>query len=386
VTRRRLFAAPAAAAAATAAATAAETTATRPTAVTFSGDGIPHSPAEYARLLSQLAEAGACQPDSYSLGGVVEKLEARFAELLGKEQAVFLPTGTLANHLAVRLLASGARRRVLVQADSHLYADEGDCAQTLSNLNLVPMAAGRAAFTLDEVKKEVERGGSGRVAAPVGAISIESPVRRHFGEVMPIDSMRAVCRYARGEGIGLHLDGARLFLLPEFTGVTVRQYTELFDTVYVSLYKYFNASAGAILAGPKKLMDGLHHTRRMFGAGLPHAWPMAAVALHYAEGFGSQYARAVAHAGELFSGLAKEPGIRVLRPANSSHIIGVSLEQADPAKFRAELAKAKVSVAAYSADRGRFDLNVNETILRQPVEQLVFAFRQAIRSATATSI
>src|SRR5919107_475402 len=83
-------------------------------------DGVPHTPAEYARLLGTLAES--VTPDEYSRGGVVEALETRMAAMLGKEAAVWLPTGTLANHLAVRLLA-GARRRVLVQAESHLYRD-----------------------------------------------------------------------------------------------------------------------------------------------------------------------------------------------------------------------------------------------------------------------
>ncbi|MBK8283793.1 MAG: DegT/DnrJ/EryC1/StrS family aminotransferase [Ahniella sp.] len=94
--------------------------------------------------------------DNYSLGGEVEKLERQFAELLGKEAAMFVPTGTLANHLAIRTLA-GNRRRVLVQAESHLYNDSGDGASTLSGLNLVPLAAGRTSMELDEVKSWVER-------------------------------------------------------------------------------------------------------------------------------------------------------------------------------------------------------------------------------------
>jgi len=100
------------------------------TTVRLTGDGLGLTPAQYAALLDELGRGGIAG-DSYSIGGVVEALEARFAALLGKERAVFMPTGTLANHLAVRALAAG-RGRVLVQAESHLYLDEGDCAQTLS--------------------------------------------------------------------------------------------------------------------------------------------------------------------------------------------------------------------------------------------------------------
>src|SRR5437588_11963465 len=125
------------------------------------GDGIAHTPVQYAQLLERLAPA----PDSYSIGGVVEQLETRVATVLGKETAVWLPTGTLANHLAVRLLA-GNRRRVLVQAESHLYNDCGDCAQTLSQLNLIPLAPGRATFTMDDVQQAARDSAEGRVLTP----------------------------------------------------------------------------------------------------------------------------------------------------------------------------------------------------------------------------
>src|SRR5271156_2777880 len=102
--------------------------------VLLTGDGVHLTPAQYAQLLSTLTAAGA-KTDSYLAGGAVEELETHFAKLLGKERALFFPTGTLANHVAVRLLA-GERRHVLVQEESHLYRDEGDCAQALSGLNL----------------------------------------------------------------------------------------------------------------------------------------------------------------------------------------------------------------------------------------------------------
>src|SRR5258707_4320257 len=126
------------------------------------GDGIPHTPEEYAQLLAGLAKSGKLTSDEYSRGGVVETLEARMASLLGKEAAVWLPTGTLANHLAVRLLA-GDRRRVLVQAESHLYNDCGDCAQVLSGLNMISLAAGHATFTLDDVERAARDAAEGQV-------------------------------------------------------------------------------------------------------------------------------------------------------------------------------------------------------------------------------
>src|SRR5207247_7306103 len=166
-------------------------------------DGLALSPASYAGLLARLAETGGIAPDDYSRGGAVGELEGRMAALLGKEAAVFMPSGTLANHLALRLLARNGSR-VLVQRESHLYNDEGDCAQQLSGLTLVPLAACRATFTLAEAAAEIAGPPEARVRVPVGAISIETPVRRVAGEAFDLAEMRRIAAFARERGIGLH--------------------------------------------------------------------------------------------------------------------------------------------------------------------------------------
>src|SRR5207248_10313447 len=136
-------------------------------------------------------------------------------------------------------------RRVLVQRESHIYNDTGDCAQELSGLTLIPLAAERASFTLAEVEAEIARLPGARVATPVGVISIESPVRRLQGQVFDFAEMQRITAFAREHRIGLHLDGARIFLASAYTGIPPASYAALFDIVYVSLYKYFNAAAGA---------------------------------------------------------------------------------------------------------------------------------------------
>ena len=252
--------------------------------VRMSGDGLGLTPVELARVWTELAEDGQIQPDSYSNGGSVEILEQEFARILGKERAVFMPTGTLANQLAVRALAGGSGR-VVVQQESHLYNDSGDCVQTLSGLNLIPLGRDRSTFTLDELQEAVRRSESGRVNARVTVISIESPVRRRYGECFDERELSDIVEFAKRRKIALHLDGARLFLQSAYTGRSVEDYAALFDTVYVSLYKYFNAPSGAILAGPRNILDDMFHTRRMFGAGLPAAWPFAAIATRFFTGF-----------------------------------------------------------------------------------------------------
>ncbi len=139
-----------------------------------SGDGIGITPREYAALLNRLCQSKDVADDNYLLGGEVEAFEKHWATLLGKETAVFMPSGTLANQLALRVLA-GTKRRVIVPEVSHIYNDTGDACQTLSGLTLMPLAPGRATFTKADVEAVLTRTAGGRVATDVGAIVIESP-------------------------------------------------------------------------------------------------------------------------------------------------------------------------------------------------------------------
>jgi threonine aldolase len=341
------------------------------------GDGIPHSPAEYADLLEKLS--GGIQPDDYSLGGIVANLEQKMAAILGKEFAVWMPTGTLANHLAVRLLA-GDKRRVLVQQESHLYNDCGDCCQTLSGLNLVPLAPGRATFILEDVQREAERVASGRVAVPIGAIQIETPVRRKMGEAFDFDEMKRISGWARERGIGLHLDGARVFLASAYSGIPVRQYVALFDTVYVSLYKYFNAGSGAILAGPRSLLENGFHTRRMFGGGLCHVWPFATVAMHYIEGFEARYAKAVALSQQVIAGLEGDSRFRVSSIPRGTNIFYLGVKSASAGAYRQRALEAGVTLAEprlVESGEESFIMQVNETWNRATPTEILARLRRA---------
>ena len=204
---------------------------------------------------------------------------------------------------------------------------------------------------------------SGRVEVPIGAIQIETPVRRRRGEMFEFAEMQKVSAWARGKGIGMHLDGARLFLECAYTRRSVKEYSALFDTVYISQYKYFNASGGAILAGPKALLQNLFHTRRMFGGGVHEAWPSAAVALHYLDGFEGRLRAAVDNAEKVF---ARVPVERVLNGTNI---------------FRLKAAVTEGDVRRMAAAgvmlRPGGGLQVNETWARQGVEELVKAFESS---------
>jgi len=344
--------------------------------VFLTGDGLSLTPPEHAALLARIVSGDGFQRDNYLHGGPVEALEARFATLLGKERALFFPTGTLANHLAVRVLA-GERRRVLVQEESHFYRDEGDCGQLLSGLNLVPLGPGRATLSLEEVAKAVDVAAGPPYPAPVGAISIESPVRRTMGRVFDFAEMKKVCAFARERRIGLHLDGARLFIASAYTGITPAEYAALFDTVYVSLYKYFNAPFGAVLAGPAPLMERVETLRHQFGSLLYQGWTTTALALHWVDGFPERFAAAVRHGEQFLRALEADGRLKIERPKDGTNVFGIRLASGAALDgLRARLSGAGITLgAAKGALQG--SININETITRRAPDELARAFAAA---------
>jgi threonine aldolase len=344
--------------------------------VYLTGDGVPSTPAEYARLLTRIVDEHGMAADTYLQGGAVEQLEQQFAKLLGKERAIFLPTGTLANHMAVRELA-GDNRRVIVQNESHLYCDEGDCAQLLSGLNLVPLAPGRATFRLDEVIPVVERSAGPPYPAPVGALAIESPVRRATGEVVDFEEMKKVCAYAREHRIGTHLDGARVFLASAYTGISPTQYAALFDTVYVSMYKYFNAPFGAVLAGPAAMINRISNLRHIFGSMIYHGWEPAAIALHYYDGFRERYQTAQRNAETFLKLLEAKGKIRVERIRNGSNLIGIRLAAGTTGALQRRLVQAGIFLRG-SQDSPQTTIQINETLTRRPPEEIAEEFVRAM--------
>lgn len=340
------------------------------------GDGIGITPREYAALLNRLCQDRDVAEDNYLLGGEVEAFEQHWAKLLGKETAVFMPSGTLANQLALRSLA-GSKRRVIVQEMSHVYNDTGDACQTLSGLTLIPLAPGRPTFTRAEVEAVLTRTASGRVATEVGAISIESPIRRLAGQMFDWEEAKRISELAREKGIGMHLDGARLFIASAYTGIPPREYAAHFDTVYVSLWKYFNGGIGAILAGPRRVLDGMFHVRRMFGGNLAVGWNAARVARHYMEGFEARFKSAVEASETFYAAMAKHPRLGIERIPNGTNLARVAFKGVSAADVAKRLGERGISMSA-PAGAAAITLGVNETWNRLPAADLIRAFEQAL--------
>lgn len=319
--------------------------------------------------------------DRYGSGGAVEELEKKMQAITGKEKAIFMPTGTMANQFAIAML-SGENTKIFVQDTSHVYRDEADAAQSVHNKRLMPLAKDKTYFTAAELKAAIDNLPNEEVfTSGVGCVSIENPVRRTDERIVPIEEIKKISAYCRSNNIKLHLDGARIFIASAWAGVSVKEYASYFDTIYISLYKYLGAGAGAVLCGDKTVIDKMPHLMKIHGGTMYSNWHNAAMASHRLDGFEERLQQAIKRSGILFAGLNRLPGVKVSPLDGGSNIYimkipaGLNLQV-----MRDELAKNFIRMPKPN-DNGEVQITVNETLLYKEPGEIVTAFKTALEKA-----
>lgn len=347
--------------------------------IKFYGDGEIYEPGDYIHELQHAHAAANILKDRYGVGGVVQALENKFAAITGKEKAVYMPSGTMANQLAIAVL-SGDNTKVFVQDTSHVYRDEADAAQSVFQKRLMPLAPGATFFTAQQLQQAVESLKNDEAfKTGIGAVSVENPVRRMDGKMVPLEEIRKISTYCTGNNIRLHLDGARIFIASGWTGVSVKEYASYFDTIYISLYKYFGASAGAMLCGPKEVMDKMNQLIKVHGGSMFGNWTNAAMALYRVEGFDTRLQSAIKASNEIFKALNKLPGVQINSLDGGTNIYEMSLSKEMNGKRMQETLSKEFNIRmAPPDDRNHARIMVNETLLYQTPDYVINAFKKSM--------
>jgi threonine aldolase len=343
------------------------------------GDGEMFSPGDYLQQLQQVHAATAIVPDRYGAGGAVEALEKQFATITGKEKAIYMPSGTLANQLAVAVL-SGTNTKVFVPDESHYYRDEADAAQSVFQKRLMPLAKGQACFTAQQLQNAIEGLPQEEVfSSGIGAVVVENPVRRVDGRMVPLEEIKKISAYCRSKNIKLHLDGARLYMASAWSGTPIKEYASYFDTVYISLYKYLGASGGAILCGDKAVIDQMPHLIKIHGGNMFGNWLNAAMALHRLEGLENRLQEAIKRANTVFAALNKMKGVKVSTLDNGTNIYHLSLAKEIDGKKLQEILNKQHNIRMIPPNKdNQTQLSVNETLLYQDIDTIINAFKSSL--------
>tara|TARA_B100000029_G_scaffold95759_3_gene85833 strand:+ start:20141 stop:21223 length:1083 start_codon:yes stop_codon:yes gene_type:complete len=352
--------------------------------ISFSGDGLPNSPQILAENIKNLPKIEDINPDSYSIGGIVEELELKFSSIFNKEKSIFLPTGTLANHLAIRELA-GVNSKVIVPEQSHIYQDSGDTLQSLSGINLIPAGINAPCYDLNELEEIINKNNISRVPKKIGCIVVESPVRRQQGKVIPYKQIESISNFAKSNFIKSHLDGARIYMMSAATKIPIKKYTDLFDSVYCSLWKYFGAPWGAILSGPEEIIDGMQHTRRMFGGSIPNSSLNAAIILNGINNFEDKMNTAYDQGMILFKMLNDSEKYKIYFNENHSNVFQMHVDSEDNYNnIRLNLINNNIYLPDLNREtygiinsENLVDIRINISLLNQKIDQTYKHFMNA---------
>jgi threonine aldolase len=246
--------------------------------------------------------------DVYGEDPTVNRLERRAAEIAGKEAALFVPTGTMGNTIAVKLLTEHGQE-VICDSRAHLLDYELSMVAWFSGCVVRAIATADGILSWDEVRRQIRP--LSPYSAPTGLISIENTHNMHGGTVYPMRTLREICDGAHERGLRVHLDGARIFNAAAALGMPVREIAAPADTVMFCLSKGLGAPAGSMLAGPAALMAKGRLYRKRLGGGMRQVGVLAAACLIAMEDSPRKLHDDHCNAKFLAEGLARIPGVQM---------------------------------------------------------------------------
>ncbi len=308
--------------------------------------------------------------DVYGEDPTVNRLQEIVAVRLGKEAALFVPSGTMANQIALRSLTRPGDAAIAAR-DSHIYLYESGAAAALGGVQ-VTLIGEHGAFGPDELRAAIHPADDHY--ARTSAVCIENTHNRSGGRVFPFETLRKVTELARSRGLALHLDGARLWNAEVASGIDAARWAAPFDTVSVCLSKGLGAPVGSLVAGSRELMTRAHRFRKMQGGGMRQAGVLAAAGLFALEHNTKRLAEDHANAQRLATGLAALPGVTVPAPPETNIVI---FHRADAPAWTEKLRARGVLASAFSHDTVRAVTHLDVSAAQ--IDQALAVMREVTR-------
>lgn len=253
----------------------------------------------------------------------VNRLQERVAELLGKEAAILVPSGTMANQTSIRAQTRPGDE-IVCHADSHIYHYEAGAPAGISGCSLRLLPGERGVFDAAAVRGAVRPTDSH--FAQTSLVVIENTHNRGGGSIWPVNAIAEIRAVADEFGLRMHLDGARLMNACVATGRKPTEYTRYFDTVSMCFSKGLGAPVGSAVAGSKETIRRVHRSRKMCGGGMRQAGILAAAALYAIEHNIDRLADDHANAKRLAKALAEMPGVQVDPASVETNIVFFDVE------------------------------------------------------------
>jgi threonine aldolase len=284
-------------------------------------DTVTRPSPEMRRVMAE-AEVG---DDVFAGDPTVNRLQERVAKLLGKEDAIFVPSGTMANQTAIRAQTHPGDE-IIMHAESHTYFYEAGGPAALSGCSLRLLEGERGRFDAEAVRAAIRP--TDHHFPQSSLVVVENTHNRGGGSVWAVEPLGKIREVAREHRLRMHLDGARLMNACVAAGRKPTDYTEHFDTVAICFSKGLGAPVGSAVAGTTDTIRRVHRFRKMFGGGMRQAGIIAAAALYSLEHNVERLAEDHKNAKRLAEALAEMPGVRIDPATVETNIIYFDVDEA----------------------------------------------------------
>jgi threonine aldolase len=267
------------------------------------------------RAAMAAAEVG---DDVFGDDPTVNRLEQRVAELLGKEAALFVPSGTMSNQIAVKVHTQPGDE-LLCDLNCHIYNYEAGGPAILSGVTCRTLDGDYGILDLSQLEDKIRPDDPHLVRTRL--VCLENTHNRGGGKVYPLEKIEAISAWARNHDLIMHLDGARLWNAVVATGIPARTWAQHFDTVSVCFSKGLGAPVGSALTGPREVIDRGRRVRKLFGGGMRQAGLLAAAALYALDHHVERLAEDHRNAQVLAQAIADTPGLRLVPPEVETNLV-----------------------------------------------------------------
>jgi len=215
--------------------------------------------------------------DVFGEDPTINALQRKAAEILGKETAIFVCSGTMANQLAIRAQTQPGDE-IITEGNSHCFNNEGGAAAALSGVQIHAIQGKRGVMEAWQIEEAIRP--FDHHYPTTRLICIENTHNRGGGTIYPLEKIEDIHKLAKQRGLRMHLDGARLFNASVASGIEAREYARYFDSVSFCLSKGLGCPVGSLVTGPAQLIDSVHRFRKMYGGGMRQAGILAAAGIY----------------------------------------------------------------------------------------------------------
>lgn len=313
----------------------------------------------------------------------VNELEETVADLLGKEAAVYMPSGTMTNQVALRVHTEPGDE-VILESQAHIYYYEGGAPAALSGVTCRLIAGDRGVFSAADLQQALRHE---NVHYPrTSLVCLENTHNRGGGRIFPLSAQQEIAQVCATHSLKLHLDGARFWNACIATGIAEADYAAPFDTVSVCFSKGLGAPVGSALVGTQAAIHRARRFRKMFGGGMRQAGVIAAGALFALQHHRDRLALDHVHAQRLAQGLQRMDGITVDLDNVQTNLVYFQTPEIPAAVFSSKLMEVGVGVLPTGPDRLRAvtNLMVDQSDIDEALHRIEDAL-QALRSPQSLS-